>query len=165
MISLQFVSDSLPNAKSATKLNEREKLHRLIERRGLCGLANDTKWDELIVAMSDYPVRSPAYRWKCVDGVPVGWETEWLYHPPFPMISVEWMDLLFCHDPLRPGMSWSRYLGDDATNHSDSIAAIVQRIGFDYVKGAHMLRIFGYSPKDMALFDDEPKDSSLHPSV
>ena len=45
------MGDSLPNAKSAHSLDRREKLQRLIAERSLGGLANDTKWDELIDAM------------------------------------------------------------------------------------------------------------------
>ena len=148
------MSDILPNAKSATNLSEREKLRRIIEQRGLCGLASDTKWNELINEVREGAVQVPAYRWKCVDGVPVGWETEWSYHPPFPMISVEWMDLLFRRYPLRPGMSGPTWLAGEVEDHGDKIETLVKPIGFDYSRGRNMLRIFGYSPKDMDLFDD-----------
>ena len=148
------MSDGLPNAKSETKLNEREKLRRIIERRGLCGLANDTKWNELINAVREYGASIPAYRWKCVDGRPVGWETENSYHWPFPMISVEWMDLLFRHFPLRPGMSGPINVTGDVEDFGDRVEALVKPIGFEYTRGRNMLRIFGYSPRNMALFDD-----------
>jgi hypothetical protein len=148
------MNESLPSSKSSRHPEEREKIRRIIERRGLCGLANDTKWNELINAAREGAVHVPAYRWKCVDGVPVGWETEWSYHPPFPMISVEWMDLLFRHYPLRPGMSGPTWVAGEVEDHGDRIEALVQRIGFEHVKGKNMLRIFGYSPKDMTLFDD-----------
>lgn len=144
---------TLPGAKAA-QTGEREKIQRVIERRGLCGLANDTRWDELIEAMRDYAGQRPAYRWKCVDGRPVGWETEWLYHLPFPMISVEWMDLLFRHHPLRPGMSGPVWVTGEVEDHAERIEAIVKAIGFEYTMGKNMLRIFGYSPKDLNLFDD-----------
>jgi hypothetical protein len=43
------MNDSLPNAKSSSSHNksrERDSLRRLIAERSLCGLANDTKWNE-----------------------------------------------------------------------------------------------------------------------
>ena len=42
---------TLPTAKSARSPDERDRLRRVIQWSGLCGLANDTKWDEFIAAM------------------------------------------------------------------------------------------------------------------
>lgn len=42
---------TLPNAKSARLPGDRDKLRRVIERSGLCGLANDTKWGQFVMAM------------------------------------------------------------------------------------------------------------------
>ncbi len=148
------MSDGLPNAKSSRHPDEREKIQRIIGRRSLGGLANDTKWNELIVAMRGHSASIPAYRWKCVDGVPVGWETEWLYHPPFPMISVEWMDFLFRYHPLRPGMSGPIRAAGEVEDYGDRIESLLKPIGFDYIRGRNMLRAFGYSPRSMEWFDD-----------
>jgi hypothetical protein len=79
---------SLPTAKSARSPDEHAKLKRVIAERSLCGLANDTKWDEFISAMR---VRDwkPSYRYKCIAGPPSSWDVEWFYHLPFPLMSVE----------------------------------------------------------------------------
>src|SRR5882672_2984763 len=89
------MNPNLPNAKSSRSPREREQIQRLIATRQLCGLANDTKWNELIEAMRQRTDRWPSYRFKCVDGPPSGWDVEWFYHLPFPMISVEWLDIGF----------------------------------------------------------------------
>ena len=87
------MNGNLPTAKSATSVDEREQIRRVIVARGLCGLANDTKWDELIAAIRQLEQPRPQYRFKCVDGVPSDWDAEWFYHLPFPFISVEWFDI------------------------------------------------------------------------
>src|SRR5438034_10859559 len=73
---------SLPNAKSARSPDERPKLQRIIAERGLCGLANDTKWDEFISGMRARESWRPSYRYKCIDGPPSSWDVEWFYHLP-----------------------------------------------------------------------------------
>ena len=147
------MSDGLPQANNGTS-EEKEAIRSVIARRGLCGLANDTKWNELLNAMRDYGCDVPYYRWKCVDGRPVGWEGSWTYHAPYPMMSVEWLDILFWHHPLRPGMSGFIWAAGAVESHADRIEAIVKKVGLDYAVGVNMIRIFGYSPKSMDMFDD-----------
>ena len=89
---------SLPTAKSARSPDERAKLKRVIEERGLCGLANDTKWDEFISGMRARQDWRPSYRYKCIDGPPSSWDVEWFYHLPFPLVSVEWLDVGFLQE-------------------------------------------------------------------
>ena len=65
----------LPTAKSARSPDERDKLRRVVAQRGLCGLANDTKWDEFIGAMRA--------------------RTEWRPSSPCSRIGLRW-DTPFC---------------------------------------------------------------------
>ena len=143
------MNENLPNAKSARSPDEREKLKHIIVQRGLCGLANDTKWDEFIDAMRIREWR-PSYRYKCIDGPLSEWDVEWFYHLPFPMVSVEWLDMFHVQEirvdrlPVRT----------DVLDHSEWLEKLLRDIGLDYRKGAKMMRIFGYSPRSMELFDE-----------
>jgi hypothetical protein len=137
----------LPNAKSARSPEEREKIKRIVAARGLCGLANDTKWDEFIGAMRTRPWR-PSYRFKCVDGPISGWDVEWFYHLPFPFISVEWFDVSFLQKEQT-----HRFTAPAVTDHSGWIEEILRKAGLVYAKGHCTIRIFGYSPKSMEAFD------------
>jgi hypothetical protein len=89
----------LPNSKTVPgyvlSTDERAKLRRFAAQRQLTGLANDTKWDELINAARAWKEWRPSYRFKCIDGPISEWDADWFYHLPFPMISVEWLDLSF----------------------------------------------------------------------
>jgi hypothetical protein len=144
------MSNSLPTAKSQTKPNERQRLRRVAERRGLCGLANNTKWDEFISAIRGRGGWRPAYRYRCIDGPPSSWDVEWYYHLPFPFISVEWLDVAFLQKMREHRLPAQIHTID----HSSWIEEVLQRIGLDYEKGTKMIRIFGYSPKSHDLFDE-----------
>ena len=147
---------SLPNSKSVRlqSPDDREKAKRVIQQRGLYGLANDTKWDELLSAMRARKEWKPRFRCKCIGSPHVAkWDREWYYHLPFPMISVEWLDLNLLEETWTDRLPPQRQV----TDHSPWIEELLQRIGFDYVKGQSMIRIFGYSPKNMDLFDDLSK--------
>jgi hypothetical protein len=61
------MNDEAPNAKSGWPPDERARLKRGVDRRGLCGLANDTKWDELIKAMRLREGWTPDFRCKRID--------------------------------------------------------------------------------------------------
>ena len=142
------MGNSLPAAKSARPSDDRRKIQRVIKERGLCGLANDTKWDKLITEMRVRRDWRPSYRWKCVDGPPSGWDCEWFYHLPFPFISVEWFDVTFLQESKN-----YRLLPATVTDHSPWLETTLQQIGLEHQKGSVMIRIFGYSPRDLALFD------------
>lgn len=87
---------NVPRAKSAQSADERARLKRVVARRGLCGLANDTKWDEFIDAMRAREGWRPKFRLKCIDAPACSeWDSEWFYHLPFPLISREWLDVQF----------------------------------------------------------------------
>ncbi len=139
----------LPTSKSARSPEDREKLRRLVAQRGLGGLANDTKWDEFITAIRAHSEWRPSYRYKCIDGPPSGWDVEWFYHLPFPLMSVEWLDLGHLQEV------WEHRLPPRITNidHSTWLVPLLQRIGLDHKVGAKMIRIFGYSPRSWELFD------------
>jgi len=140
---------SLPSAKSARSPDERRKLQRVIAERGLCGLANDTKWDEFISAMRARERWRPSYRCKCIDGPPSSWDAEWFYHLPFPLISVEWLDVFFLQKTREHRLPPRVHV----TDHSRWLEELLRQVGLEYQKGSTMIRIFGYSPKSLDLFD------------
>ena len=130
-----------------TPSDPREDMRRIVEQRGLCGLANDTKWNGFVNAMRARPEWRPSYRCKFVHGRVGDWDVEWFAHFPIP-IAIEWLDIVFRFE-ITQGQGPPRVV-----DHCEWMEAMVRDARFEYVKGDHMLRIFGYSPKDMALFDD-----------
>ena len=70
---------------------------------------------------------------------------EWFYHLPFPLISVEWLDI----SCLRGGR-----MRHEVTDESPWIEAQLRAAGLDYRKGRTMFRVFGYSPRSEDLFDE-----------
>jgi hypothetical protein len=147
------MNNSLPTAKSAQSPDDRDRFRRIVQQRQLCGLANDTKWDELIAAMRTKEEQknwTPDFRCKCIDSNPSQWDGEWFYHLPFPLISVEWLDLSFIQKTHR-----GRLLAPEITDHSNWVEELIKQIGFEYQKGSSMFRIFGYSPKSLDLFDQK----------
>jgi len=132
--------------------DEREKLRRIVAERGLCGLANDTKWDKFISVMRERNEWRPLYRFKCIDGPPSKWDAEWFYHLPFPLLSIEWLDVDFLQKTREHRLPPRIHV----TDHSIWIEELVRRIGFEFQKGTTMIRIFGYSPKNLDLFDLNP---------
>jgi hypothetical protein len=141
---------NVPTARTVRLAEERERIRRVVERRGLCGLANDTKWDEFIHAMRTRPGWTPSYRVKRVDGPPSDWDVEWIYHLPFPMASVEWMDVAHLQEVVEHRLPPRVTVID----HSQWLAPLLNRVGLDHQVGKKMIRIFGYSPRAMELFDE-----------
>lgn len=141
---------TLPTSKTARSPGERDKVRRIIEQSSRCGLANDTKWDELIRSMRSRTEWRPSYRYKCVDGTPSGWDVEWFYHLPFPMISVEWLDIAHLQE-LREHRLPSRV---HVVDHSGWIVDVLRGAGLDYRLGASMIRVFGYAPRNLEMFDE-----------
>lgn len=140
---------SLPTAKSVRSPDERSKLKLVITERGLCGLANDTKWDEFISGMRARENWRPSYRYKCIDAPPSSWDVEWFYHLPFPLMSVEWLDVAFLQETREHRMPPRIHV----TDHSPWLEELLRSVGLEYQKGNTMIRIFGYSPKCLDLFD------------
>jgi hypothetical protein len=144
-----MADECLPTAKSARSPEEREKLRRLVVERNLCGLANDTKWDEFIEALRARAEWRPSYRYKCIDGPPSGWDVEWFYHLPFPLLSVEWLDVGYLQE-VREERLPPRV---NTIDHSTWLVSLLERIGLDYRVGERMIRVFGYCPRSLDLFD------------
>lgn len=140
---------NLPSAKSTPSPEQREKLRRIVVKRGLGGLANDTKWNELIAAIRDRTEDRPGFRYKCIDGPPSGWNSEWFYHFPFPMLSVEWMNLSCRQSEIEHRLP-PRIM---VTDHFQWLIPLLQRIGLDFQAGTNMIRIYGYTPRSLELFD------------
>jgi hypothetical protein len=139
-----------PTARTIRLPEERERIRRIGERRRLCGLANDTKWDEFIDAMRSLDGWRPRYRFKCVDGPAWGWDAEWIYHLRFPMASIEWMDVAHLEEIVEHRLPPRVTVID----HSQWLAPLLIRVGLDHQVGKKMIRIFGYSPRAMELFDE-----------
>jgi hypothetical protein len=68
---------------------------------------------------------------------------------PFPFISVEWFDVGFLQETRERRLPARTHI----TDHSPWIEELLQRVGLEYQKGSTMIRIFGYSPKSLDLFD------------
>ncbi len=131
-------------------VSEIPKLRKLIGSMNLVGLANDTKWNELLTLMRKTNPKDwcPSFRFKCIDSEYVSkWDTEWWHHLPFPFISVHWFDLSFREEIHR-----GRLLEPEIIDHSKKIDKILSTIGFDYEKGKEIFRIFGYAPKNYREF-------------
>lgn len=120
----------------------RAYLRKFIAERNLCGLANDTRWGRFLDAMRARKDWRPSYRAKLVNGHLADWDVEWFAHVPEPL-GIEWMDIVFRFEQ-----------SGQAVDHGDWIEAMVKDAGLEYLKGNTMIRIFGYSPKDMGLFDE-----------
>ncbi|MEG1039196.1 MAG: hypothetical protein RSE94_04680 [Pseudomonas sp.] len=139
----------LPGANAGHDDVTRRKIRAAVAARNLASAANNTKWDELIGHFRQLQGWRPSYRYKLVMGHISGWDTEWFYHLPFPFASVEWFDIGLTE--LAP--SQGRLLARAVIDHSDDIAQVVARIGFESEVRADVLRIWGYLPKS---FEDFP---------
>jgi hypothetical protein len=131
-------------------VSEIPKLRKIISSEGLAGLANDTKWNELIAAMRSTQEHGwrPDFRFRCVDSEWIsGWDGEWCHHLPFPFISVRWLDLRFIEKTHR-----GRLLSPEIIDHSEAVEKLLTEIGLDYEKGEEVVRIFGYAPRDRTNF-------------
>ncbi|MDB2687446.1 hypothetical protein N9Y42_09565 [Mariniblastus sp.] len=128
-----------PNAGSGP---ERSKIRAVVSNRGLSGCANDLKWGKLLDVMRTRTDWTPSYRFKCVDGQLSDWDVEWRHHLPFPMMSVEWLDIAYLQE-TRTGLLTEPRLID----HSDWIVKILDDAKFCYDIVGDVIRIFGYLPK------------------
>lgn len=129
---------------------DREGLKRIIAERQLSGLANDTKWNELLAAMRSREGWRPSYRFKTIHGKQGGWDVEWSYHLPFPLMCVEWLDIATTE--VRSIARLPRRA--EEIDHSSWISPLLARIGFDTMDRAGLIRIFGYAPRDLDQFEE-----------
>jgi hypothetical protein len=86
----------------------------------------------------------PSYRFKCVDGKPSYWDTEWWYHVPIPMVSVEWLDIGLVQEKHR-----GQLVEPELIDHRDWILEILDEARFCYEVHGEIVRIFGYLPKNL----------------
>ncbi|PAS96292.1 MAG: hypothetical protein BSR46_15670 [Candidatus Dactylopiibacterium carminicum] len=124
-------------------------MKKVASERRLGGLANDTKWDELILwvrAQTDY---RPEHRFKRIDSAHVSnWDSEWHFHLPYPLSSIEWLEISFLR--IKHRATLVPHITED---HSALIESVLQTIGLDYVKGRSAFRIFGYAPRNLHDFE------------
>lgn len=130
--------NTLLNSGSAPKGVDLEKIKKTVIRRNLVGLANNTKWNELIDSVRSRKDWKPSYRSKSVEGYVSGWDVEWCYHLPFPFVGVEWFDIGLQATSNELDTSW--------------IVNLVEGIGFEFEVRVDMLRIWGYGPKSYDYF-------------
>ncbi len=58
------------------------------------GVMNDTKWDELRLAMYSLGDQSPRFRIKDIGHEPSSWDGEWFYHfREVPYREIQWVEL------------------------------------------------------------------------
>ncbi len=142
----------LPTSRTILAPEERERGRRIVTERGLCGLANDTKWDEFIAAIRGRAPSEwrPSWRFRNVNGYTSGWDVEWWHHLPPPMHCVEWFDVgyvqLITEHRLPPRIH--------PVDHSTWLVPLLQQIGLDFEVGRHTIRIYGYAPRNRELFDE-----------
>lgn len=122
---------------------ERTKLRAVATARKLGGLANDTKWKELVEICYAMDWRGPPYCCKCIDSDYVSvLDGEW-HAIPYPSSAIEWLDIFYLESFQRGGL-----LPVETIDHSSEIEAALKRIGFDYNKGKESFRVFGYAPRN-----------------
>ncbi|MCW7753489.1 hypothetical protein OOT00_05745 [Desulfobotulus sp. H1] len=126
---------------------EKENIRATVARRGLCGAANNTKWNELITFMRQQVEWRPSYRFKWINGHISSWDTEWWYHLPFPFMGVEWFDI-----GLRQERPRGRLIKNEVIDHSPWILKKLREIGFEHEASGDVVRIFGYLPKSLEDF-------------
>lgn len=139
-----------PNAKSARGPCDRSEAKKIIARRGLAGLANDTKWNELLVAMRERKDWRPAFRTQSVGGYVSDWDLNWWCYHIDECIWTEWMDLS-CQEEIRihrlpPCIK--------IIDYSEEMELLLRRIGFDFERGSRTVRIFGYYPRNRNSFGE-----------
>ena len=127
----------LPMANAVVSGSNNRKLDAILHSGKLTGLANNTKWNELITAIRNWDNWRPSYRTKCINGFVSGWDAEWFYHLPFPFKYTLWFDI-GCHQADSGKI----------IDRSEAITKLVSSIGFDHELREDVLRIFGYAPRD-----------------
>ena len=126
---------------SSTLVGETEKIRSLVTQQPLVGLANDTKWNELLLAMRRRTGWTPAFRFKRIDsGYVSRWDREWLHHVPMPFISVLWFEI--------EHSDFDHRLPRRRIDYTQEIATLLEDIGLDYEVRSEAIRIFGYAPRD-----------------
>ena len=110
------------------------------------------KWGCLLDAIRQRDGWRPSYRYKCVDGPPSNWDTEWWHHLPFPMMSVEWFDICYFQEIRRGAL-----IDQDVVNNSDWILKTLHDASFCFDVVGDVIRIHGYLPKSFDELDANPE--------
>lgn len=100
----------------------------------LAGLANNTKWKELQVIMSELGNTAPYWRTKSTNGFvypPQGWDGDWTYH--FRLGEYKYIE--WCEISPREAVG---------AMDIDKIVAACRKIGFEYERLANSVKITGY---------------------
>ena len=133
---------NLPHAGSIPLHEDKDKILKIIEKKQLCSIANNTKWNKLISVIREWEDWRPSYRYKTVNNHISNWDVEWYYHLPFPFICVEWFDI---------GLYEEIYIGQLVKNkivdHTKKITDLLSLCKFDYEVHSDIVRVWGYLPK------------------
>jgi hypothetical protein len=140
--------NSLPMADAVSDFNYESKTKKLILNRQLVGAANNVKWNTLLTSVRS-ETSMPCFRTKVVNGYVSHWDNEWYYGLPFPMLSIEWLDIEFEAAELINGK-----FTDKMIDKKMWIIGIVEKAGFEYETNERFVRIFGYFPKCYEAFYD-----------
>lgn len=122
---------------------ERTKLRTVATARKLGGLANDTKWKELVDTCSAMDWIGPRYCCKCIDSDFVSVHNGEWEAIPYPPSAIEWLDIFYLQS-----FQHGKLLPVETIDHSGEIEAVLKKIGFDYKKRKECFRVFGYAPRN-----------------
>ena len=125
-----------------------EKIRRVLEKRGLVGASNDSKWRILVNQMRSRDGWKPPFRYKWVDGFITNWGTDWWGEVPVPLKGVEWLDISLGQQVRR-----GQLVDPEVINHDAWILPILDEARFCYEVHNGIARIFGYLPKNYDQID------------
>ena len=126
----------------------RKKLRNIASLLKLGGLANDTKWKELVESCYAVDWQVPLFRCKCIDSNFISkWERDW-YAIPQPFMAIEWIDINCIEVNVDRGL-----LNLIKINRATEIENILLRIGLEHKRGVNTFRVFGYAPFNTEGFD------------
>ncbi|WP_110430424.1 DUF6678 family protein, partial [Glaciecola sp. KUL10] len=131
----------LPMADAVSDVSFEKKIRKLIAKRQLVGAANNVKWNRLISLMRQEE-STPCYRTKIVSGYMSHWDNDWYYGLPFPMLSVECLDIEYEISVLS-----NRKFTGETINCKKSLIKSLVEIGFEFETKNKFVRMFGYFPK------------------
>ena len=141
------MKNTLPLSNDIPIQVDEAKLNKNIIALQITGLANNVKWNKLIIHMRNKSQWVPSYRSKWINGYITDWDVEWYHHLPFPFKGVLWFDI-----GIKQSIFRGHLLKDKIINHSEELISTIKLIGFEYEVSNDFIRIFGYSPKDYELF-------------